>query len=114
MKPLDRKTLFSKAKRVVIKVGSAVLTGAGEGLDQKRIEQLAGEISAIMDEGREVILVSSGAIAAGLAKLGMKKTKGMPFLSNRPPLQSVSRPHVDVREDLRRPRQEGRPGPAHP
>jgi glutamate 5-kinase len=76
---IDRKNLFSKAKRVVIKVGSAVLTGAGEGLDQKRIEQLAGEISAIMDRGHEVILVSSGAIAAGLAKLGMKKTKGMPL-----------------------------------
>lgn len=75
----DRKNLFSKAKRVVIKVGSAVLTGTGEGLDQKRIEQLTGEISAIMDQGREVILVSSGAIAAGLAKLGMKKTKGMPL-----------------------------------
>jgi glutamate 5-kinase len=75
----DRKNLFSKVKRVVIKVGSAVLTGAGEGLDQKRIEQLAGEISAIMDQGREVILVSSGAIAAGLAKLGLEKTRGMPL-----------------------------------
>jgi len=75
----DRKTLFAKAKRVVIKVGSAVLTGSGEGLDQQRIEQLAGEISAIMDRGSEVILVSSGAIAAGLAKLGLKKTKGMPL-----------------------------------
>ncbi len=71
--------MISKAKRIVIKVGSAVLTGAGEGLDQKRIEQLAGEISAVMDEGREVILVSSGAIAAGLAKLGLKRTKGMPL-----------------------------------
>ncbi len=76
---LDRKNLFSKAKRVVIKVGSAVLTGAGEGLDQKCIEQLAGEIAAIMDQGHEVILVSSGAIAAGLAKLGLKRTKGMPL-----------------------------------
>jgi len=75
----DRKNLFSKVKRVVIKVGSAVLTGAGEGLDQKRIEQLAGEISAIMDQGREVILVSSGAIAVGLAKLGLKKMRGMPL-----------------------------------
>lgn len=76
---MDRKNLFSKAKRVVIKVGSAVLTGAGEGLDQKRIEQLAGEISEVMDQGHEVILVSSGAIAAGLAKLGLKRTKGMPL-----------------------------------
>ncbi|MDH4164059.1 MAG: glutamate 5-kinase [Nitrospirota bacterium] len=75
----DRKKLIAKAKRIVIKIGSAVLTGAGEGLDQKRIEQLAAEISAIMDQKREVIIVSSGAIAAGLAKLGLKKTKGMPL-----------------------------------
>jgi glutamate 5-kinase len=73
------KTLITRAKRIVIKVGSAVLTGTGEGLDQKRIEQLAAEISAVMESGREIILVSSGAIAAGLAKLGLKKTKGMPL-----------------------------------
>ena len=79
MKTPDNISLITKAKRVVIKVGSAVLTGAGEGLDQKRIEQLAGEVTAIMEGGREVILVSSGAIAAGLAKLGLKKTKGMPL-----------------------------------
>lgn len=75
----NRNDLIAKAKRVVIKIGSAVLTGAGEGLDQIRIEQLAAEISAIMDQKREVIVVSSGAIAAGLAKLGLKKTKGMPL-----------------------------------
>ncbi len=76
---IDRKELISKARRVVIKIGSAVLTSSGEGLDQKKIEQLAGEIASIMDQYREVILVSSGAIAAGLAKLGLKKTKGMPL-----------------------------------
>jgi glutamate 5-kinase len=76
--PPDR-TLITKARRPVIKIGSAVLTGAGGGLDQKRIEQLAGDISSIMEEDRKVIVVSSGAIAAGLAKLGLKKTKGMPL-----------------------------------
>ena len=75
----DRKNLFSKARRLVIKVGSAVLTGSGEGLDQKRIEQLAGEVASIIDSGHEVVLVSSGAIAAGLAKLGLKRTRGMPL-----------------------------------
>jgi glutamate 5-kinase len=63
----------------VIKIGSAVLTSSDSGLDQNRIERLASEISSIMDQGREVILVSSGAIAAGLAKLGLKKTKSMPL-----------------------------------
>jgi glutamate 5-kinase len=76
---IERKDLFSKARRIVIKVGSAVLTGSGEGLDQKRIEQLAGDVADIMDRGYEVVLVSSGAIAAGLAKLGLKKAKNMPL-----------------------------------
>jgi glutamate 5-kinase len=81
MKPIsvNRKTIFSKSRRIVIKVGSAVLTSAEQGLDQGRIERLASDISAIVGQGREVILVSSGAIAAGLAKLGLKKTKGMPL-----------------------------------
>lgn len=75
----DRKTVITKSRRIVIKVGSAVLAGAGEGLDHKRIESLAADISSLIDQNREVILVSSGAIAAGLAKLGLKKTKGMPL-----------------------------------
>lgn len=79
MMTVERRKLITKARRVVIKLGSAVLTGSGEGLDQKRIEQLAAEVSAVMEAGREVILVSSGAIAAGLAKLGLKRTKGMPL-----------------------------------
>jgi glutamate 5-kinase len=75
----NRKTIFSKSRRIVIKVGSAVLTNSGEGLDQNRIERLASEISSIMSQGREVIVVSSGAIAAGLAKLGLKKKQAMPL-----------------------------------
>src|SRR5512147_946424 len=76
---INRKTLFSKSRRVVIKVGSAVLTNDEEGLDQGRIDRLAAEISSIAEQGREVILVSSGAIAAGLAKLGLKKKRNMPL-----------------------------------
>ena len=75
----DRKTFITRSRRVVIKVGSAVLAGAGEGLDQKRIGRLAAEITAILEQRREVLIVSSGAIAAGLAKLGLKKSKGMPL-----------------------------------
>jgi len=77
--PIDRKTIFSKSRRIVIKVGSAVLTSSEQGLDQDRIERLASDISSIMGQGREVVLVSSGAIAAGLAKLGLRKTKSMPL-----------------------------------
>jgi glutamate 5-kinase len=77
--PINRKAFFSRSRRVVIKVGSAVLTSTEQGLDQNRIERLASDISSIMAQGHEVVLVSSGAIAAGLAKLGLKKTKGMPL-----------------------------------
>ncbi|MCK9420425.1 MAG: glutamate 5-kinase [Nitrospirae bacterium] len=76
---INRKTIFSRSRRIVIKVGSAVLTSSDRGLDQSRIERLASDIVAIMAQGHEVVLVSSGAIAAGLAKLGLKKTKGMPL-----------------------------------
>lgn len=76
---LHRKSIFSKSRRIVIKVGSAVLTSSEQGLDQNRIERLASDISSIMRRERDVILVSSGAIAAGLAKLGLKKSKSMPL-----------------------------------
>ncbi len=76
---INRKAILARARRVVIKVGSAVLTSSEQGLDHNRIERLVSDITSIMSQGREVILVSSGAIAAGLAKLGLKKTKNMPL-----------------------------------
>ena len=77
---VDRKLLIARARRIVIKVGSAVLASSGEGLDETRIKGLASEISWIMEGGREVIVVSSGAIVAGLAKLGLTKTRSMTLL----------------------------------
>ncbi len=76
---VDRKSLFSKRHRIVIKVGSAVIASSDNGLDQVRIERLAEEVCDLLEQGREVILVSSGAIASGLAKLGLTKRKGMPL-----------------------------------
>jgi glutamate 5-kinase len=75
----DRYAIFSNVRRVVIKIGSAVLTNADQGIDEQRIGRLVSDIAAIMQPGRDVVLVSSGAIAAGLAKLGLKKKKGMPL-----------------------------------
>ena len=63
-----RQTLFDKARRVVVKVGSAILT-AEEGLNTEVIDNLAREISFLHNSGREVILVSSGAVAAGKRKI---------------------------------------------
>ncbi len=63
-----RQTLFDKAKRVVVKVGSAILTGEN-GLNKNVIDNLAKEISFLHGSGREVILVTSGAVSAGKRKI---------------------------------------------
>ncbi|HHD56509.1 MAG TPA: glutamate 5-kinase [Desulfobulbaceae bacterium] len=65
-----RQTLFDQAKRVVIKVGSAVLTDR-RGLNLPVIENLVRQIAFLCSTGREVILVSSGAVAAGRQRLGI-------------------------------------------
>jgi len=64
-----RQTLFDQAKRVVIKAGSAVLTDSN-GLKSPVIDNLAKELTFLRETGREVILVSSGAVAAGRQRLG--------------------------------------------
>jgi glutamate 5-kinase len=66
-----RKSYLEKSRRVVVKVGSAVLTGKN-GLNLSVMENLAREISFLINSGKEVILVSSGAVAAGKKKLGLQ------------------------------------------
>ncbi len=61
---------IAEAKRLVVKVGSALVTNNGQGLDQTFIADCARQIAALHDEGRQVLLVSSGAIAAGMQRLG--------------------------------------------
>jgi len=65
-----RKNLLSHAKRVVIKIGSGVLSTA-EGLNESMIVSLAGDIDVLLRRGYEIILVSSGAVAAGKGDLGI-------------------------------------------
>jgi len=63
---------ISNAQRVVIKIGSSTLTGkAGEQLDTTHVDAITDIVAKLRDSGSEVILVSSGAIATGLAPLGM-------------------------------------------
>lgn len=64
----DRQALFNRAKRIVIKVGSAILTGK-EGLNREVIGNLVQDIVDLHDSGREIILVTSGAVAAGKRKV---------------------------------------------
>ncbi len=58
------------ARRLVVKVGSALVTNNGAGLDLNAIGDWARQIAALRADGREVVLVSSGAIAAGMQRLG--------------------------------------------
>lgn len=67
-----RKALLRSVKRVVVKVGSGVLTGP-DGLDLAVVDRLTTDICTLRKKGVEVILVSSGAIAAGLRKIGVTK-----------------------------------------
>jgi len=60
----QRRQVLAKARRVLIKVGSAVLTSP-EGLDQRVITRLADQIASLHDRGLDIVLVSSGAVAAG-------------------------------------------------
>ena len=65
----DRETIAA-SRRWVIKVGSALLTNDGRGLDAAMIGSLVAQIAALRERGAEVVLVSSGAVAAGLVRLG--------------------------------------------
>jgi glutamate 5-kinase len=69
---VSRKKLLLGAKRVVVKVGSAVLAGR-DGLSRKVLYDLSDDIYALWQKGIEVVLVSSGAIASGMKKIGLAK-----------------------------------------
>ncbi|MGA8053901.1 MAG: glutamate 5-kinase [Burkholderiales bacterium] len=66
-------TRVREAKRFVVKVGSALVTNEGAGLDRAAIATWARQIAALAHEGREVVIVSSGAIAEGMQRLGWRK-----------------------------------------
>ena len=73
-----RKETLANVRKILIKVGSAVLTNE-DGLDLQIIEQLVDDISALRERGYQVVLVSSGAIASGKHRLGIPgKLKSIP------------------------------------
>jgi len=63
-------TPLAKAKTLVVKVGSSLVTAAGRGLDSTAIARWADEIARLVRERRRIVLVSSGAIAEGVLRLG--------------------------------------------
>jgi glutamate 5-kinase len=68
----NRKGHFERARRVVVKIGSNVLTARG-GLNTAAMRRIARQVCLLMDGGREVILVSSGAMASGIRKVGLDR-----------------------------------------
>lgn len=73
MKSSEFNSLVLDAKVIVVKVGSSLVTNNGNGLDQVAIAEWAAQIAALVQQGKQVVLVSSGAVAEGMQRLGWKK-----------------------------------------
>ena len=67
-----RDEVLKQAKRIVIKIGSSLVSSRETGLQPERIDRLAEEIAALRSAGRQILIVSSGAIVSGIKKLGLK------------------------------------------
>jgi len=67
------RTKIRNARRLVVKVGSALVTANGQGLDHAALADWARQIAELQKQGRQIALVSSGAIAAGIVRLGWTK-----------------------------------------
>lgn len=73
MSQLDYKKRFlSRARRVVIKIGSQILS-SHDGIEETRIKGLVRDLAALHDQRKEIVVVSSGAVAAGMTRLGLKQ-----------------------------------------
>lgn len=64
---------FSKAKRVVVKIGSSLLTNGGLGLNKPAIAKWVDQMAGINLQGKDILLVSSGSVAEGITRLGLKR-----------------------------------------
>ncbi|CAB3670670.1 MULTISPECIES: glutamate 5-kinase [Achromobacter] len=66
-------SVVTHAQRIVAKVGSSLVTNEGRGLDRAAVAHWAAQIAALHKQGKQIVLVSSGAIAEGMARLGWRK-----------------------------------------
>jgi len=69
--PVEERRFVADARRIVVKIGSGVLADAAGGLDRGRIEALVADVATLRAGGRSVVVVTSGAVAAGVARLGL-------------------------------------------
>ena len=67
------RTDFSKAARVVVKIGSSLLTDGGRGLNKASISGWVEQMAGLKSQGKDVLLVSSGSVAEGMCRLGLKE-----------------------------------------
>jgi len=68
----ERQTL-TQSRRVLVKIGSALLTNDGQGLDVAAIEGWVAQMARLKEQGRELLLVTSGSVAEGMVRLGWKQ-----------------------------------------
>ena len=69
----NRQKYVGSARRWVVKIGSALLTDEGRGLNREGIATWVEQLSALLDEGVEIVLVSSGSVAEGMSRLGWRQ-----------------------------------------
>jgi len=73
MSDLVRQEIMAAAELVVVKVGTRVLTHPDGTLDKDRVANIAGQLAALWQAGKKCVLVSSGAVGAGLGRMGRTK-----------------------------------------
>lgn len=71
MSQVVRKNILDAARKIVIKIGTKVLTAENGKLDERKIESLVKDISLLKKNGKEIVIVTSGAIGAGMGRLGI-------------------------------------------
>lgn len=79
MTEISRQSVLNGVKRIVVKIGSNLITSSDKGLNHSRLESLAQELGELQKQGYEIVVVTSGAILSGLEKLGLDpQPKSMP------------------------------------
>ena len=69
----NRAEFIHTTRRWIVKIGSALLTRDGEGLDRAALADWAGQMARLREQGVEIVLVSSGAVAEGMSRMGWKQ-----------------------------------------
>jgi glutamate 5-kinase len=69
---MQNRTDFTRARRIIVKIGSSLLTEGGRGLDMPAISDWVGQVAALRHQDKEILLVSSGSVAEGMCRLGWK------------------------------------------